>query len=542
VLPLALYLVGTGPGDATAQTATLVLTGDAAPDGNGTFVEFGIPTLNANGDVAFVGALSGTQNGSVDSRGIFIVDSQSITELVRTGEQAPDGNGVLSYFAQDFNNFERVALNDDGEVAFTASLDQTAAGGTDDVGQFGASAVSGLTQFVRISDAAPDGNGEFVLPDIFNPPNGWPLGLNNLGQATFHGAFTNTSGAVPDETGSIRSDGVTVTPLVRAGDTVPGGGDTFEFVAPEQGSNLAGQVAIRASLIFDEMGGGSRDGLERIYVSTGGVLNEFVRDGTPMSDGNGTLVSIFQDAPWISEAGNVLFCGFVADTNDGSDSARLILTDGVLLIPIAHLGQLGPRGDFFRFQQFFGVDSNLSNEVAFSASLYRNLVISRTSGIFRTDVGGIVQLLGEGDPVPGGNGTFGDLAGPIFMNNAGEIAFSAAVEGTANSSDNGIFVIDSNSVVQEVSRLGQPLAGSTILFLMFIDFLGDEGVFSGNTDLAQAGMNGLNDAGQVAFMASLADGNSGVFLWSVPEPSGELLAIAALATVFVLRGRAARLV
>ena len=221
---------------------------------------------------------------------------------------------------------------------------------------------------------------------------------------------------------------------------------------------------------------------------------------------------------------------------------RLILTDGVLLIPIAHLGQLGPRGDFFRFQQFFGVDSNLSNEVAFSASLYRNLVISRTSGIFRTDVGGIVQLLGEGDPVPGGNGTFGDLAGPIFMNNAGEIAFSAAVEGTANSSDNGIFVIDSNSVVQEVARLGQPLAGSTILFLMFIDFLGDEGVFSGNTDLAQAGMNGLNDAGQVAFMASLADGNSGVFLWSVPEPSGELLAIAALATVFVLRGRAARLV
>jgi len=168
--PLALCLIGAGLEDASAaQTATLVLTGNAAPDGNGTFSDFGIiQTLNANGEVAFVCDFTGTQNPSTDSSGICLASTKSITQLVRTGDPAPDGNGIFKYFAYDFNHHQRVVLNDNGKVAFAANLTGTAGGSTDNFGLFGASALGGVKQFVRIPDAAPDGNGVFAE----TPPDG----------------------------------------------------------------------------------------------------------------------------------------------------------------------------------------------------------------------------------------------------------------------------------------------------------------------------------------------------------------------------------
>jgi hypothetical protein len=546
---LCLIIIDGAAGDSAAETATLVLTGDAAPDGNGTFVDLGIPVLNASGEVAFVAGLTGTQNPSTDTGGIYFVDAQSIIQLVRTGEPAPDGNGVFSYFAQDFNNQQRVALNDEGSVAFTASLSGTAGGSTDNVGQFGASVIDGVTEFVRISDSAPDGNGEFVLYGPFTPPTGWPLGLDNLGQASFYGVFEGSIGGTSDNHGVFRSDGMTLSQLARGGEAVPGGVETFESIFPQLGSNLAGQVAMHATLPFDlqdPTGDGSFDDLERIYVSTGTILEEFVRTGTPLPGGDGTLSAMLAEPPRISEAGTVLFFGVSNDTdNHLADGIRLLLTDGVTLIQIVHLNELGPEGGDFRFDQFFGADSNFSNEVAFSASLHRNAVPpdNRTSGIFMTAPGGIVQLVAQGDPAPDGNGTFGPLTGSVLMNNSGEIVFSASLEGTADPNGfdtSGLFVVDANSNVQEVARGGQSLAGSTIAFAMHVGFLGEPNAFPGNTDLAQAGMNGINDAGQVVFNAVLLDGRSGIFVWPVPEPSGGVLALAALATVWAIRVRGVR--
>jgi hypothetical protein len=319
-LPLALCIVGASlEGASAAQTATLMLVGDAAPDGNGVFSDFGMQTLNAKGEVGFFCGFSGTQNPSTDGSGICLANTQSIKLLVRTGEPAPDGNGIFKSFTNHFDNFiQRVVLNDNGTVAFRASLTGTDGGTADDFGLFGASAGDGVKQFVRIPDAAPDGNGVFAEtpPDGISLPEPPGLGLStpgidNSGRASFHGFLTDTSGEVGvDDTGAFRSDGNTITRLVRAGAVVPGGGDTFGLIHPELASNPGGQVAMRADIAYDFMSGPPREDLERIYVRTGTVLEEVVRSGISIPDGNGFL-SGFQDFN-INDNGNVLYHGLTA--------------------------------------------------------------------------------------------------------------------------------------------------------------------------------------------------------------------------------------
>lgn len=87
----------------------------------------------------------------------------------------------------------------------------------------------------------------------------------------------------------------------------------------------------------------------------------------------------------------------------------------------------------------------------------------------------------------------------------------------------GIFFIGSDGVVQTVARDGMPLEGSTILNA---SYLGDSFEFMEfdplNNDRRVAGINAVNDAGQVPFWAILTDGRSGIFLWkSTAEPPDE---------------------
>ncbi len=516
-LVLALCLVGTGLSDASAaETTTLVVSGDAAPDGNGTFSGFEpVLPLNANGEVAFIASLTGTQNPSTDTRGIFIADTTSVTQLVRTGQPAPDGNGTFRHFSENFGVIEKLVLNDNATVAFTAWLAGTSGGSTDDLGLFSASASSGIKQLVRAGDSAPDGNGTFARDDPDNFPE---PGLDNNNVASFRGILTGTSGgAGVDDNGAFGADGNTVTRLLRAGETVPGGSDTFETIWPGLASNLNGQVAMQASIAFDFMSGEPPgEDLERIYVRTGAVLKEVLRSGITIPEGNGTLVG-FQDIS-IGNNGKVMFSGFVGGSDNYLlDGERLFQTDGVTLTQIARQGELGLDEQEFRMTFFIGRDSNIQNKVAFSVLLERNAVPpdNRSSAIYMADGNVRSTVLHQGDPVPGGNGTFGDIAVPLFLNNTGEIAFAAPLLGTADpDNDNrGIFFIGSDGVIQTVARFGMPLAGSTIFNA---SFLGDlvNGFALAASDLSLAGMYGINDAGQVAFWAQLADGRLGIFLWN----------------------------
>ena len=96
----------------TTGLEALVRSGDPSPLGNSPFVDFpGDPSLNAGGTVAFTATVLDK------GRGIFLIDRNGPSPLVRSGDPAPGPGGAV------FNSFgSSPSLSDAGDVAFRASI------------------------------------------------------------------------------------------------------------------------------------------------------------------------------------------------------------------------------------------------------------------------------------------------------------------------------------------------------------------------------------------------------------------------------------
>lgn len=118
---------------AASQTQVVALTGDPAPDGNGSFSSFGFgAALNDAGQAAFRGELTGTTGGSADDVGLFRGDEvNSPVQIAREGQAAPDGNGT-------FSDFGIPLLNETGKVAFGGTLVGASGGFNTNTGIFAA--------------------------------------------------------------------------------------------------------------------------------------------------------------------------------------------------------------------------------------------------------------------------------------------------------------------------------------------------------------------------------------------------------------------
>ena len=138
-------------GDGTSIVQIAIQNG-VAPDGNGRFFQFGPIdlsqpgrlALNNRGQVAFPATLIDATDGA--TAGFFRGDGATLTQVVRLNEVAPGGNGLFS------NLFGFPALNDAGQVAFSAQLSDTSGGTTDDSGIFLFDDVLGLIEVVRKGD------------------------------------------------------------------------------------------------------------------------------------------------------------------------------------------------------------------------------------------------------------------------------------------------------------------------------------------------------------------------------------------------------
>lgn len=552
-LPLHLFLscllLGISARGAGGEPLPLVLSGDPAPDGNGVFEYFDPSlTVNAHGQVAFVATLTGTQSPPSDTRGVFVADAQSISQRLRSGDPAPDGNGSFTYLAPSQGGLEQIALNDAGVVAFIAELRETSDPPAGFSGIFRADTL-GIDQIVRFGDAAPDGNGFF--DDVFDPELGVLVsgfaapGIDAAGGLSFYGHLADTSGGEEvDDRGVFASAGGAPFRLLRVGAMAPGGDGILARVDPAFSSNAPGHVAVHATLASG-MVPPFEDDLDRIYVHDGVNFDEVFRSDVLSPDGNGWVS--FIGAPGFSgpgattlvlaDSGTVVFQaslqGYTPVNLQYDGGGRLLATDGDTLRLIARQGDLGPGETDFRFTAFHAIDANAQGRIVFSAILEQNGAPPpfQTTGIYLWDGAALQRLVREGDPAPDGNGVFGNLVVPVFLNEGGEVVFSAVLEGTTSpGAGYGIFRVEPNGTVRRVARSGMALAGSTA---QFVSYLGDP--FQPPVTLAQAGLEALNDAGQVAFLASLTDGRSGVFVIPAPEPGGAALSLAALAGLAALR-------
>src|ERR1700686_1069177 len=197
----------------------LVAGGDPAPRG-GSFDRFGLPVINNKGVVAFPAIL---EQGAVLG-GIFVVGASELHVLVGAGETGPGGQMLVRFS-------ERVAIDDDDNVAFVAHLGSSAASEALLI-----SNASGLRQLAVVGESAP-GGGRFAA---FGP---WPnFGPNAT--VAFVAAIDDGPGALGIYVGNPGA----IHRVAMVGDPLAGGG-----VIPALALNAVTSVGSTGGLTFATM-------------------------------------------------------------------------------------------------------------------------------------------------------------------------------------------------------------------------------------------------------------------------------------------------
>lgn len=193
----------------------------------------------------------------------------------------------------------------------------------------------------------------------------------------------------------------------------------------------------------------------------------------------------FLGSPVINNAGAIGFFADLGSSDQGSGFFRLV---GNAVTPITVFDATAPT-----VPGFTQMSMNESGTVAFTATDRDRSFFS----IYTGDGGELTKVVDT-------SGAFSTLGSPV-INDAGEVAFFADLLAGGG----GIFV-GPDPVADRVIAIGDALDGSTVTALAFSTF-------------------SLNDNGEVAFFASLADGRSGIFRadpQAVPEPSSLALMLA----------------
>lgn len=475
-----------------SSTRIIATSGDAVPEGNGSFLYTGGAVLNNAGQVAFAGGLTGTSGGFGDDTGLYRSDGTGgIINVARAGEPLPGGDTFLVLVDFPFD------LSNDGTVSFLVGY-QTPDGFSR--GIFQGDGTSVPTKLLAIGDPAADGNG--FIADIRNAAS------NDSGQVAYGAVLTGTTGGFADDIGLFAVGGPAGSrQFVREGDAAPDGNGFITGIDGYAPINNAGQIAFHAYL------SGSGRNTRAIYLSDGRTgLVRVARGNQTAPDGNGRFQGFEQ--PVLNNAGQVAFYAFISNSGGGpSGSSGIFRGDGVTgPIRVVRRNDPAPDGNGIFAEVSKTPSLNGAGQVAFTSSL-ANTAGGKADdkGLFLfDDSDGITQIAREGQAAPDDNGQFVSFS-DYALNDAGQIAFTAALGGTSGGSvdDYGIFLFDPTEGLHEVVREGDTMLGGTIEYVDLVTSIyGYFGQWS----------NGFNDLGQIAYSFGLADGRSGIALWGLADP------------------------
>jgi hypothetical protein len=176
-----------GGGDIVAYT------GQPATDGNGIFASLGEPSLNNHEAVAYRVTLSGTSGGSLDDEAVYKGDSSLVAishledQVAREGQAVPEGSGVFAGF------YGFPAINDLGQVAFTATLRDTPGGTSDDRALYIWDPTQGRVKMLREGDVI-DGRHVASFVALNRRDCGGHKSFNNQGEVVARIQFTEFGG------------------------------------------------------------------------------------------------------------------------------------------------------------------------------------------------------------------------------------------------------------------------------------------------------------------------------------------------------------
>ena len=444
----------------------LASLGDSAPAGGNLINDFEPGTLSNSGD-AIYGADIGTSKdpSTFFGEGVFLRAAGQISELAHGTGNAPGGAGC-SGGVFDFLLLGQTSLNDSGDGAFAFTLSPFS---------FPVGVNSGLYRYAHDSRTVTAA----VAPNCTPAPAG----------GTFAGVFFGTT-------------------LNNAGDLLFSG-----IIATPQGIHIPGQKYIGL-------------GMGVFKAGAGGPISSVVSPGDRAPNG-GTFD--WATVGWINAGGDVAFDAHVRGeeiTGAGApDQSFIINALGSLYVKnglsgtitsIAHSGDAAPGGGAFR--QAISPVLNDSGAVAFLGDLSTPPQANQITGVYLHSNGAITRVAGPGDSMPGGGtlitaSTVGSQQ--IHINNAGEVAFNAALSTDVNGdgvADTGLFVWSSGSL-RLVARTGTvlPGVGKVDGMVMGVIVIPPPPILVPNSGAIN------NDLGQVLFGAKLSDGR-GVLLLATPTP------------------------
>jgi hypothetical protein len=422
------------------------------------------------------------------------------TTVALSGQQAPGtptGVNYVSFFGNGFSGF---SLNDAGHVAFQSWLDGPGVTEANRSALF-AGPPGSLMLVARPGDPAPGFPTGVNFQDLGN------LRVNDAGQVAFGGGIDGP-GVTPENDQVLFAGPPRGLALVaREGSPAPGTQEGVVFGSYYFGYssgfsavlNNAGDLAFNAILdgpgVIDENNGALFAGPPSALalIAREGIHAPGTPEGVVYRESFG-----FRDLA-INNAGHVAFTtfldgpGVVAEEPGvfaGVNNLAVYAGPPGALFLVARAGSPAPDTAGANYRRVSLADLNDAGQVAFSAALEVVTGEYEDVAIYAGPPDSPALIARRGDPAPGtpAGVIYRDIYfKPLELNEAGEVAFQATLAGTGvNSTNNEAIFAGSQGALRLVAREGSSAPG-TAAAVSYDCFAASE----------------FNDAGQVAFLAAL---------------------------------------
>ena len=433
----------------------LLQTGDPVPGMPNTSLDMNSSLrINASGLLCL--QFDHYTGDGLTSNVILTYDGSTYRKIAAGSDTAPGSGG--SVFGRAISG---VAMNDAGEIAFSASLLPLGApsGTPSQTTLFIVPSGGSPVRIVGPGDTLPDSGGATITQLSLG-------GFNNQGEELFRaGLSTGGYGYYVASMAGVRK-------IAAHGDPRPGGG-TIDFSNTNVSSallNNLGQVAFRAS-----------DHTVYLHTVASGLVPIYDLT-TPVPPPLETRSLTATGLGVFTESGGILFVGTLSGTS-ANNSALFRYSAGNPLEIVAYKGQAAPGTTAQAFSTF-SAQMNAAGDVAFSSSLTPAAPVA--TGVFKKPAGGslaAVVLHGEASGVAGG-GTFASPSAFRLIAD-GSVYFESSIAG--GTATYGSFVAATGGIQTLVTDLEPLPAGSRVVFrTLFVTAAGDHVGFNarraGSTD------------------------------------------------------------
>ena len=461
--------------------STIYTSGSSVPDiANAEFSTFSNPAINDQDNLAFKATMLTGHGGitTANATGIWAADDTGTTHLVaQEGTVAPGTAKTLSSgtVTANFATFSDPVYNNNGQVAFSATLTAGSAAATGTTTGIWSNSSGTLSLVARLGSPAPGfaANVNFSnFEGVALPDQGGVILLATVGSGKTAGTgiWEGTSAAdlqLLAQTGESLN-GKTVTGLAILPNSAV---QTRSFT--QQGANLALVVTFSdKSTAVVTLVGDTWDVAAQTSDTAAGIANgQFASFGNPVINAQNHTAF----AAKLSSGA----AGVWADDNSGT--RNLLAAEGT-----------SAPGTSAEFTSFSDPVDNSNDTVAFVAKLSNN-----TTGIW---AGTQPELVAQtGSQAPGcATGIDFSAFSQMALPDQGGVVFLGTVKGTGVSSQNstGIWAVDSSNNLNLVMRAGDIFGGKTIASF---SFLPEETVVGSQT------RSFIQDSGDLAYLVINSD-------------------------------------